>query len=55
MYYQVLKQVAEAKAGGSELLDPESEPLPDVDIDNTNTGSDEVLGTSEETAEPVES
>lgn len=52
-YYQVLKQVAEAKAGGSELLDTETESLPDVDIENTDTESDEVLGTSEETTEPV--
>lgn len=52
MYYQVLKQVAEPKAGGSELVDPETESMQeDEDIGDHRQDGENVVGTDEAIAE----
>lgn len=52
MYYQVLKQVAEPKAGGSELVDPETESMQEgEEISGNSQGEENVLGTDEALAE----
>lgn len=52
MYYQVLKQVAEPKAGGSELVDPETESMQEgEEIGDNGQDEENILGTDEALAE----